>query len=244
MTYVLLSPLFRLVQTMISLLHQCYLMISNPFEAPQRISHIFRVGFENAGLVLNQIQLGMRTLFSPVIRILGFDLLIGTDDPFGHGENFEYIDDDSRSGMGSTANNGDYRQGMNLPFSVGIRGIPELERVDSCNISKHESKDEKNCERAVSERSIENDNNPNEDAVSNGNHKFFSPMETSAENANFVKGANKFECNAFNGRDARYDTESLNPAFLAEEEYPPGWLMYHPKHGVITREKLIELEGR
>jgi len=242
-TYVLLSPLFGLVQTMISLLHQCNLMISNPFEAPQLISHIFWVGFENAGLVLNQMQLGMRTLFSPVIRILGFDLLMGTDNPFGHGENFEYIDDDSHSGMGSTANSGDYRQGMNFPFSVGIRGVPELERVDSCNISKHGSTDENNCEKAGPERSIENNNNPNGNAVSNDNHKFESPLETSDGNANFVEGTNKVECNAFNGHDARYDTESLNPAFLAEEEYPQGWLMYHPKHGVITREKLIELEG-
>lgn len=40
----------------------------------------------------------------------------------------------------------------------------------------------------------------------------------------------------------RYDIDDLPPAFENEEDYPPGWLVYHPKHGVITRERLLELE--
>jgi hypothetical protein len=45
-------------------------------------------------------------------------------------------------------------------------------------------------------------------------------------------------------REIRYDINDLPPAFENEEDYPPGWLMYHPKHGVRTREFLMELEGR
>lgn len=44
-------------------------------------------------------------------------------------------------------------------------------------------------------------------------------------------------------REIRYDIKDLPPAFENEEDYPPGWLMYHPKHGVRTREFLMELEG-
>jgi len=45
------------------------------------------------------------------------------------------------------------------------------------------------------------------------------------------------------GRVVRYDINDLPPAFENEEDYPVGWLMYHPKHGVRTREYLMELEG-
>ncbi len=40
----------------------------------------------------------------------------------------------------------------------------------------------------------------------------------------------------------RYDIDDLPPAFENEEDYPPGWLVYRPGHGVITRERLLELE--
>ena len=43
-------------------------------------------------------------------------------------------------------------------------------------------------------------------------------------------------------RVVRYDIDDLPPAFENEEDYPPGWLVYHPVHGVITRERLLELE--
>lgn len=43
-------------------------------------------------------------------------------------------------------------------------------------------------------------------------------------------------------REVRYDINDLPPAFENEEDYPPGWLMYHPKYGVRTREYLLEQE--
>ena len=43
-------------------------------------------------------------------------------------------------------------------------------------------------------------------------------------------------------REVRYDINDLPPAFENEEDYPEGWLMYHPEHGVITRERFLELE--
>ena len=43
-------------------------------------------------------------------------------------------------------------------------------------------------------------------------------------------------------REVRYDINDLPPAFENEEDYPAGWLMYHPKYGVRTREYLIEQE--
>ena len=43
-------------------------------------------------------------------------------------------------------------------------------------------------------------------------------------------------------REVRYDINDLPPAFDNEQDYPPGWLMYHPKHGVRTREYLMEEE--
>jgi len=43
-------------------------------------------------------------------------------------------------------------------------------------------------------------------------------------------------------REVRYDINDLPPAFENEQDYPPGWLMYHPKHGVRTREYLMEQE--
>jgi len=45
-------------------------------------------------------------------------------------------------------------------------------------------------------------------------------------------------------REIRYDIDDLPPAFENEEDYPPGWLMYHPKYGVRTREFLLEQEGK
>lgn len=45
-------------------------------------------------------------------------------------------------------------------------------------------------------------------------------------------------------REVRYDIDDLPPAFENEEDYPPGWLMYHPKYGVRTREFLLEQEGK
>lgn len=45
------------------------------------------------------------------------------------------------------------------------------------------------------------------------------------------------------GRVVRHDINDLPPAFENEEDYPVGWLMYHPKHGVRTREYLMEFEG-
>ena len=43
-------------------------------------------------------------------------------------------------------------------------------------------------------------------------------------------------------RVVSYDIRDLAPAFENAEDYPPGWLMYHPVHGVITRERFLELE--
>lgn len=43
-------------------------------------------------------------------------------------------------------------------------------------------------------------------------------------------------------REVRYDINDLPPAFENEEDYPPGWLMYHPKYGVRTREYLLAQE--
>lgn len=40
----------------------------------------------------------------------------------------------------------------------------------------------------------------------------------------------------------RYDIDELPPAFLSEDRYPPGWLVYHPVYGVMTLEKLLELD--
>ncbi len=247
-TYTLLFPTCELLKTVILLLHQLYLIITNPFGAPRIISHIFWAGFENVGLVLNQMQRGMRTLSSPFIRVLGFDLLVGTDDPFGHGDDFEYFDDDNHGGMASTAINGGYQQGSfrplsnNLPLSVGVGGIPELERVDSCKNVSHGNTNGNSFDFAGSERLKEIDVKSNGDSVRDDKCGFKSTSGTSAGNAKPVKRPNKVESNAIHSRVARYDAEGLNPAFLTEEEYPPGWLMYHPKHGVITREKLIEFE--
>jgi hypothetical protein len=40
----------------------------------------------------------------------------------------------------------------------------------------------------------------------------------------------------------RYDVDDyLPPAFLSNDKYPPGWLVYHPKYGVVVIEKLFEL---
>ena len=38
----------------------------------------------------------------------------------------------------------------------------------------------------------------------------------------------------------QYNT-NIEPAFPSEQQYPPGWLMYHPIHGVITKEQLNDL---
>eukprot|EP00547_Thalassionema_nitzschioides_P015094 CAMPEP_0194240804 /NCGR_PEP_ID=MMETSP0158-20130606/6873_1 /TAXON_ID=33649 /ORGANISM="Thalassionema nitzschioides, Strain L26-B" /LENGTH=237 /DNA_ID=CAMNT_0038975589 /DNA_START=34 /DNA_END=747 /DNA_ORIENTATION=+ len=35
----------------------------------------------------------------------------------------------------------------------------------------------------------------------------------------------------------------IEPAFLDPDEYPPGWLLYHPVHGMIRKEELIEING-
>jgi len=45
-------------------------------------------------------------------------------------------------------------------------------------------------------------------------------------------------------REVRYDIDDLPPAFENEEDYPRGWLMYHPKCGVRTREFLLEQERK
>ena len=41
-------------------------------------------------------------------------------------------------------------------------------------------------------------------------------------------------------RKVRYDNAGLPPAFEREEDYPAGWIMYHPKFGVTTREHLVQ----
>ena len=38
----------------------------------------------------------------------------------------------------------------------------------------------------------------------------------------------------------QYNT-NIEPAFPSDQQYPPGWLMYHPTHGVVTKEKLNDL---
>lgn len=43
-------------------------------------------------------------------------------------------------------------------------------------------------------------------------------------------------------RTIRYDVDELPPAFISNEDYPPGWLVYHPKYGVVMIEKLLELD--
>ena len=43
-------------------------------------------------------------------------------------------------------------------------------------------------------------------------------------------------------REVRYHIRDLPPAFEVDEDHPPGWLMYRPEHGVITRERLLGLE--
>ncbi|KAL3776127.1 hypothetical protein HJC23_011449 [Cyclotella cryptica] len=40
----------------------------------------------------------------------------------------------------------------------------------------------------------------------------------------------------------RYDLDELPPAFLSENDYPKGWLVHHPIHGVITREVSLDLK--
>lgn len=39
----------------------------------------------------------------------------------------------------------------------------------------------------------------------------------------------------------QYNSDKLPSAFLKDDEYPPGWLVYHPEYGVITLEKILEL---
>jgi hypothetical protein len=42
----------------------------------------------------------------------------------------------------------------------------------------------------------------------------------------------------------RYDIDELPPAFLSNDKYPSGWLVYHPEYGVVVIEKLVELNLR
>lgn len=37
-----------------------------------------------------------------------------------------------------------------------------------------------------------------------------------------------------------YDSKELPPAFISENDYPKGWLVYHPEHKVINLEKLLQ----
>lgn len=67
-------------------------------------------------------------------------------------------------------------------------------------------------------------------------------VEGKAVTGNFAAKAGIKSSHA--SRIARYNINDLPPAFENEEDYPVGWLMYHPKHGVRTREYLMELERR
>lgn len=35
-----------------------------------------------------------------------------------------------------------------------------------------------------------------------------------------------------------YNTDPLEPTFLKDEDYPPGWLVYDPILGIISKEEL------
>lgn len=68
--------------------------------------------------------------------------------------------------------------------------------------------------------------------------------ETNASNGNVAIKARKAGLNSKSViREVRYGINDLPPAFENDEDYPSGWLMYHPKYGVRTREYLLELEG-
>lgn len=54
--------------------------------------------------------------------------------------------------------------------------------------------------------------------------------------------AQSSQSNQVEERSIRYDIDELPPAFLSDDGYPPGWLVYHPECGVVTLEKLLELD--
>ena len=43
--------------------------------------------------------------------------------------------------------------------------------------------------------------------------------------------------------ELRHDTNDLEPAFVNESEYPPGWLVYHPALGVVLKETADSYKG-
>ena len=40
-------------------------------------------------------------------------------------------------------------------------------------------------------------------------------------------------------RTIHYDSRELPPAFISKNDYPKGWLVYHPEYKVIHLEKLL-----
>lgn len=41
----------------------------------------------------------------------------------------------------------------------------------------------------------------------------------------------------------RQKSGEIEPAFLDPDQYPPGWLLYHPDYGIIRKEELIDRNG-
>ena len=210
---------------------------------------------DNATFVLNQMQWGMRVLFSPIMRIFGFDIVTNGVDNTGSS-----LGRDADGATGREGGAGYYRQGgafrplSKLSFSSSGGDVPELELVDSS--AKNDENNEacsSTCEKvhgAVDGTTFEQSNWSSKGGE--GRQSQIASAKTAASSLGSTENNGSSGNNLIQGkvvgigdrRPIRYDMEGLEPTFLTEEEYPPGWLVYHPVHGVITREKALEWDGK
>ena len=261
-THLLFSPLLSLWGTTQQSLHLLLLLIENPMQIRLVLSNALFSITANGRDFLDQIRWKLSEFFYPLIRIWGLD--------YGELRNPAAVADvrpgqdvSIRVGQdvreSSYAVSDGYRQRVfqplrmtaNISFSVS-NSVPELEFVDPARKDlRSGAKINDGDKEAFGKENLlffsgnkcgkikERDLLSSASSVAMKETKTGNQREERENDINMEKYHMKHQQSV-----VRYDMEGLEPAFLNEEQYPIGWLVYHPKHGVITREKLLEMEGK